>query len=68
MDTYWQPPETEMRVKELGRVIPMYPADVKFHPFVGEKYRDSHYGVLLLVLGESHYCEEDRQLPISPRT
>lgn len=48
-----------MRVKELDRVLLTYPAGVKFHPFVGEKYRNSHYGVRLLVLGESHYGDGD---------
>lgn len=32
-----------------------YPDSVKFHPFVGEKYHDSRYGLRVLVLGESHY-------------
>lgn len=32
-----------------------YSENVNFHPFVGEKYFDSRYGVRVLVLGESHY-------------
>ena len=30
---------------------------VRFHPWVGEHYRNSMFGVRLLVLGESHYGE-----------
>jgi len=29
--------------------------DVMFHPYVGDKFYDSHYGVRVMVLGESHY-------------
>lgn len=29
--------------------------DIYFKPFIGEKYHNSHHGVRLLVLGESHY-------------
>lgn len=28
---------------------------VTFQPYVGDKYYDSHYGVRVMVLGESHY-------------
>lgn len=41
---------------------------VKFHPFVGEKYHNSRYGVRLLVLGESHYgTEEDYGIDLTQK-
>lgn len=36
---------------------------INFLPFVGDKYRDSRYGVRLLVLGESHYGAEEDDAP-----
>lgn len=36
---------------------------INFLPFVGDKYRDSRYGVRLLVLGESHYGGEEDDAP-----
>ena len=32
---------------------------VRFKPYVGEKYHHSRYGIKLLVLGESHYHDEE---------
>lgn len=37
--------------------------NVKFLPYVGEKYARSRYGVRVLVLGESHYGHEDDYAP-----
>lgn len=36
---------------------------VKFHPYVGDKYYDSHYGVRVMVLGESHYGDRQDMAP-----
>ncbi|CAM6618724.1 hypothetical protein IOC47_22860 [Enterobacter cloacae] len=43
-----------MRALPDGEIAP-YPPSVKFHPIVDEKFRDSRYGVRVLVLGESYY-------------
>lgn len=33
---------------------------VKFRPWVGENYQEGIFGKKILILGESHYCKEDK--------